>query len=86
MIGKKFVISGMVIEIVSDDGESWKTFNITTKETVYFNKKFLQNMIKLGKAEEVSESDARTWLSKKKWLNIILNLVLVDYIDSIHIS
>ena len=86
MIGKKFVISGMVIEIISDDGERWKTFNITTKKTLYFNKKFLQNSIKLGKAEEVPASDAKAWLGKKKWLKIILTLISVDYIDSFHIA
>lgn len=57
MIGKKFIISGMTIEIISDDGDKWKTRNITTKETVSFNKIDLQNAIKLGKAEEISEPD-----------------------------
>ncbi|MCG6939009.1 MAG: hypothetical protein LJE83_12670 [Gammaproteobacteria bacterium] len=57
MIGKKFKITGMVIEIVSDDGESWETRNITTSETVFINKLILQNAIKLGKAEEISELD-----------------------------
>ena len=55
MMGKKFVISGMVIEIISEDGDKWETLNITTNETVYFNKDFLKNAIKLGKAEEASE-------------------------------
>jgi len=55
MIGKKFEISGMILEIISDDGERWETKNITTKETVYFNKKSLQDAIKLGKAEDVTE-------------------------------
>ena len=57
MIGKKFMISGMAIEIVSDDGERWQTQNITTKQTVFFNKLILQNAIKLGKAEEISKQD-----------------------------
>lgn len=56
MIGKKIIISGMIIEIISDDGENWITHNITTKETVSFNKIVLQNAIKLGKAEVISES------------------------------
>ena len=56
MIGKKIIISGMKIEIISDDGENWITHNITTKETVSFNKIVLQNAIKLGKAEVISES------------------------------
>ena len=55
MIGKKFVISGMVIEIISDDSDRWKTLNITTKETVFFDKVFLKDAIKLGKAEETSD-------------------------------
>jgi hypothetical protein len=52
MIGEKFMISGMTIEIVSDDGERWETRNITTKEIVFFDKLVLLNAIKLGKAEE----------------------------------
>lgn len=54
-MGKKFMISGMVIEIVSDDGDRWETRNITTKETICMNKIVLQNAIKLAKAEEVTE-------------------------------
>lgn len=57
MIGKKFMISGMTIEIISDDGERWETRNITTKGTVFINKSVLHNAIKLGKAEEVSPLD-----------------------------
>ena len=54
-IGKKFMISGMTIEIVSDDGERWETGNITTREIVFFDKLVLLNAIKLGKAEEIVE-------------------------------
>ena len=54
MIGKKFMISGMAIEIISDDGERWETRNITTKETVFIDKSVLQKAIKLGKAEEIN--------------------------------
>ena len=54
-IGQKFIISGMTIEVVSDDGERWKTRNITTKEIVFFDKSVLLNAVKLGKAEEVFE-------------------------------
>jgi len=43
----------MTIEIISDAGESWLTRNITTNETIHFNKLVLQNTIKFGKAEEV---------------------------------
>ena len=52
-IGQKFIISGMTIEIISDDGERWQTRNITTREIVFFDKLVLLNAIKLGKAEEV---------------------------------
>ena len=55
MIGKKFIISGMTLEIVSDEGDRWETRNSTTKETVYMNKSVLDKAIKLGKAEEVTE-------------------------------
>ena len=54
-IGKKFIISGMTIEIISDDGERWETRNITTGEIVFFDKSVLLNAIKLGKAEEIVE-------------------------------
>lgn len=57
MIGKKLMISGMAIEIISDGDESWECRNITTKETVYINKTVLENAIKLGKAEEISGLD-----------------------------
>ena len=57
MIGKKFLISGMLIEVISDEGEKWKTLNNTTRETVYFNKKFLSDAIKRGKAEEMPSTD-----------------------------
>ena len=57
MTGKKFMISGMAIEIVSDEGERWETRNITTKETVFINKVVLHDAIKLGKAEEISQLD-----------------------------
>ena len=54
-LGQKIMISGMTIEIVSDAGEKWETRNITTKETVFFDKLVLLNAIKLGKAEEIVE-------------------------------
>lgn len=57
MIGKKFVISGMQIEIVSDKCDKWETRNITTNETVLFDKAVLERAIKLGKAEEISDSE-----------------------------
>ena len=54
-VGQKYIISGMTIEIVSDDGERWETRNITTRDIVFFDKSVLLNAIKLGKAEEVVE-------------------------------
>jgi len=55
MIGKKFMISGMSIEIVSDDGDRWETRNLTTKETIFMDKLVLEHAIKLGKAEEITQ-------------------------------
>jgi len=60
MTGKRFVISGMVIEIMSDEGESWKARNITTNASVLFKKSVIKNAIKLGKAEEVVDSGEQT--------------------------
>lgn len=57
MTGKKMIISGMTIEIISDDGERWECRNITTQETVFFKKSVLDNAVKLGKAELISEPD-----------------------------
>jgi hypothetical protein len=57
MIGKIFVISGMRIEVVADAGDKWETRNITTNETVFFDKSVLEKAVKLGKAEEISDLD-----------------------------
>ncbi|WP_455198135.1 hypothetical protein [Kaarinaea lacus] len=57
MIGKRFVISGMEIEILSDQGDKWETSNLTTHEIVYFDKSVLEKAIRLGKAEEVLDTD-----------------------------
>lgn len=57
MIGKKFMIAGMVIEIVSDKEDRWEARNITTHEIVFFDKSVLEKSIRLGKAEEISGSD-----------------------------
>ena len=54
-VGQKYMISGMTIEIVSDDGDKWQTRNITTREIVFFDKLVLLKAIKLGKAEEFVE-------------------------------
>jgi hypothetical protein len=57
MIGKKFLIAGMLIEVISDEGDKWQTHNITTGELVFFDKPVLEKAVKLGKAEEISDSD-----------------------------
>lgn len=48
----------MEIEIVADADDKWQTRNITTNATVLFDKAFLEKAIKLGKAEEITNSDA----------------------------
>ena len=55
MIGKKVMISGMAIEVVSDNDERWECRNITTKEIIFIKKSVLKNAIKLGKAEVIEE-------------------------------
>ena len=57
MIGKKFMISGMLVEIVSEEGDRWEMRNLTTHETVMFDKLLLERSIKLGKAEEITDLD-----------------------------
>jgi len=57
MIGKKFLISGMKVEIVSDEGNKWLTRNITTDQTVFIDKAVLEKAIRLGKAQEISDLD-----------------------------
>ena len=36
----------MTIEVISDDGERWMARNMTTKETVFFDKKILEDAVK----------------------------------------
>ena len=55
MIGKKIMISGMAIEVISDNDEKWECRNITTKEIIFIKKSVLKNAIKLGKAELISD-------------------------------
>ena len=57
MIGKRFVISGMKIEIVSDQGDKWEARNITTHEVVLFDKSVLEKAIRLGLAEEILDKN-----------------------------
>jgi hypothetical protein len=58
MIGKKFSISGMAIEIISDQDDKWQTRNLTTNETVLFDKVMLEKAIRFGKAEEITEQES----------------------------
>lgn len=57
LVGKKVEFSGMVIEIIADDGESLKCNNITTKQSLIMQKAVLVKAIKLGKAEVVSDQE-----------------------------
>jgi hypothetical protein len=57
MIGKKFLISGMRIEVVADAGDKWEARNLTTGESVLFDKPVLDKAIRLGKAEAIPDSD-----------------------------
>ena len=54
MIGKTVEIAGMVVEIVSDGGDSWRCRNLTTKELLDMKKGVIEKAIKLGQAEIVS--------------------------------
>ena len=47
------MIAGMLIEIVSDEGDKWQTRNLTTNESLLFDKSVLEKAVKLGKAEEI---------------------------------
>ena len=57
MIGKRFQISGMTVEVIADEGAKWKLLNHTTGEPFLLDKSYLKKSIKLGKAEEVLVSD-----------------------------
>jgi hypothetical protein len=57
LIGKIIVISGMTIEIISEDEERYECRNMTTKETVFMKTSVIENAIKLGKAEVITSLD-----------------------------
>jgi len=59
LTGKTIRISGMVIEIVSDEGENYECRNLTTRKTLVMEKAVMEKAIKLGKAEIVSSRDER---------------------------
>ncbi len=56
MIGKKVIISGMAIDIISDDEDRNAVISLQMK-TVFINKLVLIDAIKPGKAEVISELD-----------------------------
>ena len=58
MIGKKFAISGMTIEVIAEQDDKWQVINLTTRETLWFDKQVLTNAVKLGKAEEIVNTDS----------------------------
>lgn len=53
MIGKKFEITGMILEVIADAGDEWEIINKTTNANILFNKIQFQDAIKLGKVVEV---------------------------------
>ena len=54
----------MTIEIVSADGDRYETRNLTTRETVFFDKAVFHNAIKLGKAEKISDEEVESKASE----------------------
>jgi hypothetical protein len=59
MIGKTIEISGMVVEVVADEGDSWKCLNLTTQQTLVLKKAMIERAIKLGQAEVVSRETGK---------------------------
>jgi len=57
IIGKTYLVSGMKLEILAEDGDTWQTRNITTGEMVLFDKAVLERAIRLGMAEELIHQD-----------------------------
>ena len=57
MINRKFIITGMLMEVIADEGDKWKLLNHSTNETVLLDKTFLEKSIKLGKVEEVLDAN-----------------------------
>lgn len=53
MLGNKYIITGMFMEVIADEGDSWALRNHTTKETIRLDKRVLEQSLKLGKAEPV---------------------------------
>lgn len=53
IIGKILLVSGMRIQVLGQTDTQYETRNITTGETILFDRQQLETAIKLGKAEEV---------------------------------
>ena len=54
IVGKRFAISGMTIDVLSDEGDKYQVRNLTTRDIIELDKTMLVNAIRLGKAEQVS--------------------------------
>lgn len=50
MIGSTVEIAGMVIEVLADEGDSWRCRNLTTRQTLLMKKGVIERAIKLGQA------------------------------------
>jgi len=59
MIGKKIMISGMLLHVVADAGDKWETWNEVTREAVFMKKSVLQSALKLAMAEVISNIDTQ---------------------------
>jgi hypothetical protein len=57
MIGKIIEIAGMRIEILEDDGDSWKCRNVTTRQRLTMKKAVIDRAIRLAQAEVVPRED-----------------------------
>ncbi|MCB1774513.1 MAG: hypothetical protein KDI88_12920 [Gammaproteobacteria bacterium] len=53
MIGKTIEIAGMLIEVLAEEGDSWKCRNLTTRQILVMKKAAVDKAIKLGQAEVV---------------------------------
>jgi hypothetical protein len=58
MIGKVIEIAGMRIQVLGDEGDSWKCRNVTTQQELLMDKAVVDRAIRLGKAEVVHQEAA----------------------------
>ena len=59
MIGTTIEIAGMVIQILSDEGDSWRCLNLTTREALVMKKAAIDKAIRLGQAQVVSRESGQ---------------------------